>query len=220
MSVRKIGRLSSVGRVSTVVVLVSMLLGACDAAVLPADSPTIRPTLGATPDPAPIEPRPIAPAVADPAASLTIGQPYLVHRIDALYEKSLLTTMRTALSEELESEGNGATAHLVQIGFREVALENDSLAGVYVFAIPGTVGDDSTIDGTLDDIESALTGIADPGGDLFVDTTVAGMVVPVRRDMAVGGSAIFQAGDRLLLVSTRSDTTVVPIVTSVIDANR
>ena len=224
MSIAKLPWRSSAARLSAVIMLVSLLIVACGATTPPSDSPATgpatRPTPRSTPDPAPLEPTPIPSAAADPAVGLAIGQPYTIRPVDPSSESWLLTTFRTALQEEMTPGGGGTTADLVQLALREVAQGDASLGSVYLIAVPEALRADPSHDRDLHDIGSALREIGDPAGDLFVDTRIASMVIPVRRDQTVGGTALVQVGDRLLMVVTRSEMTIIPIVTSLIEANR
>jgi hypothetical protein len=193
-------------------VFVGLLIAACSPAAsgapsvseAPAATPTSAPSPSPSPSPASsLSDAPSASAAADPALGLKIAAPYELVALDPALETSF--RQQFAVSA-------GAFASLIGIGGREVT-SSGALAGyVFVIAFPAGVLTDASY-------QAMLGGIASSSQLTFTTATISGVSFS-SGTTATSGLGAFRVGDHVVMVVTPTATTLTPIATALISANK
>jgi hypothetical protein len=195
-------------------VFVGLLIAACSPAASGAPStseaPAATPTSAPSPSPNPSSSTasnpsdaPSASAAADPALGLKIAAPYQLVALDPALEASFRQQFATSA---------GAFASLIGIGGREVT-SGGLLAGyVFVIAFPAGVLTDASY-------QAMLGGIATGSQLTFTATTISGVSFS-SGTTATSGLGAFRVGDHVVMVVAPTATTLTPIATALITANK
>jgi hypothetical protein len=194
-------------------ILIGLLIVACSPAAsaapsateTPAATPTSSPSPSPSPSPAssPSDTPSASAAAVDPALGLKIAAPYELVALDPALEASFRQQFATSA---------GAFASLIGIGGREVTSSGLLAGYVFVIAFPAGVLTDASY-------QAMLGGIATGSQLTFTATTISGVSFS-SGTTTTSGLGAFRVGDHVVMVVAPTATTLTPIATALITANK